>query len=145
MTGDELFSFDNMPMPFSLSDFWKSEDLLCDNIRNSLAQFILARATGPAGVTCAISTAVNTSACDDISLLGTLFKVPVSSKPTTVFCLYACSGKANPLYLEEWIFFVAKTSSLPKTRAVSILDLKIAEAKLCRYDTLKSVLNGDLS
>jgi hypothetical protein len=46
LTGNEQFSFDDMPSGYSLSDFWRwqSSNLLSNSLRGKLAEFVVANA-----------------------------------------------------------------------------------------------------
>lgn len=143
MTGDELFSYDEMPTSFSVMDFWQSLDLLSDNTRDSLAAFLIAQALGDIQcVKYSISSAMRAGKVDEDYILSTEFKVPdLSGCEAAIFCLYSYSSSPDPLFIDDWMFFLADARYIPREGSISLYQLRQIHAKLLDYSDLKSALS----
>lgn len=142
LTGNEHFTFDNMPIGKLLGDFWSwsSSDLL-NNLRDPLAEFIVSAALELDNEVCQKSTGsydLKTSSGLKIEVKSSTYlqswsadriaNIRFNIKPAiawnaaersdnesdvVVFCIYASNtNEDTPLLLDQWEFYVIPTSKL---------------------------------
>lgn len=65
-----------------------------------------------------------------------------------VFCLFKCKDRnmANPMMLEQWDFYIVKTSDIDKTlgkqRTISLSTIKSLQHIQCTYDELRNSIDA---
>lgn len=143
MTGDELFYYDEIPTGFSIMDFWRSLDLLHGITRDSLAAFLITQAIGDTqSAKYSISTAMRAGMVDENYILSTQFKIPdLSTSEVVIFCLYSYDSVPDPLFIDNWMFFIADTNLLPHSSYISLNELRKIHARLLDYSGLKEALS----
>ena len=153
-TGDEHFSFDNMPSTFLLSDFysWLSSDMATTAVRNLLAEYIVSTALGiendcksypclyygekSISVTsaCYIQPAVE-------HLLSPTFKT-TSNADITIFCLHEHLNRktADLMKLEQWTFFITD-KKVPDNQPLTVADVKSLCLYMVKYNEIKGAID----
>jgi hypothetical protein len=153
LTGNEHFTFEGTPTGSLLRDFWawQSSGLLNNTLRGVMAEFIVGNALG------VLDEHRETWEPYDLTYKGKRIEVKTSSSvqeweqespsPLTfsiaskdnndmyIFCAHLESdrNKANPLILDQWLFFPALTSDIIE---------ELGEQKTARIGTVQKCYDG---
>jgi len=170
-TGNEHFTYDDMPVNRLLSDFlmWVSSDLTNSVTRSILAEYIVSSALDldvtlrqskePYRIPYNGNVVEVKSSAYIQSLQSDILSSPVFGIAPTyvkrerksklyVFCLLDCLNREmiDPLHLEQWKFYVLPTSILNEQcgeqKTLTLNALKALNPTEATYETLKSVIDN---
>lgn len=148
-TGDEHFTFEQMPVGALLSDFWSwtTERMLTDDVLPILAHYIVETALGDKidrrRITIVVSSYLKSFSRQD-KIEAPVFHCPDADDTLRIFCLLdgLNANTVNPLKLEQWKFFVLKSGDL--TVETATLDEIRHIATEASYEELRNTVTARL-
>lgn len=157
-TGDEHFTFEDMPVNLLLSDFWKwsTSNLSNTALLKDLAEYIVSSAIGcdarsdePHYLECN-GHKIHVSASGYVEEKANRLRSPSFSTcedaDCHIFCLLEHLNRetVNPLHLEQWTFFILPTSSVEGQLpvALTVNAVKRLSPITVKYDEIKQTMDG---